>query len=137
VVEADPAELVSNYLGGALADNFVVGDLELKQPLLLIGRVEKVNVKIHDLITPFDAGASNTSNGNDGIFIENLFPNNKVSLMDRWGVVIKEWKNYRNHSDDSFFQTLRPGNYICVIEYTDVTGEKKNESQMVTVLKTN
>ena len=60
---------------------------------------------------------------------------NKVTLLDRWGVVVKEWTNYRN--DDNFdFSSLSPGNYICVMEYQLTPSSPKAKlSQMVSILK--
>jgi hypothetical protein len=139
-VEADPADLNALDLGySELSDNFVTSAREVKHPLIAIGRIEEVIVKIHDLVTPSDAGSGSSPSDNDGIFIENLFPVNKVTLMDRWGVVLKVWENYKNenNADLPFFQSLTPGNYICVVECTAVDGAVYKASQMVTILKTN
>ena len=95
-----------------------------------------------DLITPF-----NSDNINDKLKIVNIEYTfeNKVTLLDRWGVPVREWKNFRNFDDptnpntDTFdFTKLSPGNYICVLEYTlsaDAPKEKLN--QMISVLKAN
>jgi hypothetical protein len=136
-IEADPGDLLAFNLGySESSEYFVTSVQEVTKPLLAIGKVEEVTVRIHDLITPFDAGSGGSAD-NNGIFIENLFPTNTVTLMDRWGVTIKKWQNYRNHMDDAFFQTLTPGNYICIVEWTTQSGDVDNVSQMVTILKTN
>jgi len=95
-----------------------------------------------DLITPFNA-----DDINDQLKIVNIEYTfeNKVTLLDRWGVPVKEWKNFRNYDDsnnpntDNFdFTKLSPGNYICVLQYQLSAGApEEKQSQMITVLKGN
>lgn len=143
VVEADDANgATAINLGGGVTDDFVTSFSPVTKPVLTIGIVEKVNMRIMDLITPF-----NSDNINDKLKIVNIEYSyeNKVTLLDRWGVPVREWKNFRNYDDptnpttDTFdFTKLSPGNYICVLEYTlsaDAPKEKLN--QMISVLKGN
>lgn len=129
-------------LGGGINGDFVTSFTPATQPILTIGIAESVDLKIMDLITPF-----NSDNINDKLKIVNIEYTfeNKVTLLDRWGVPVREWKNFRNFDDptnpntDTFdFTKLSPGNYICVLEYTlsaDAPKEKLN--QMISVLKAN
>ena len=101
--------------------------------ILAIGKEKQIIVKVHDLITPFG------SNGvNDQLYIENIekFDHNKVTLLDRWGVLVREWKNFTNE-DPYDYSKLGPGNYICVVEYGNENSSTSAIEQMVTVLKTN
>jgi hypothetical protein len=141
VVQADDANgATAVNIGGGVSDDFVTSFSEVNKPVLSIGVAKEVNIEIHDLITPFNA-----DNINDQLKIVNIeyVFSNKVSLLDRWGVVVKEWKDFRNYDDpnnpngDNFdFSKLSPGNYICVMEYK-LTADAPSEkiSQMITVLK--
>ncbi|MBX2965540.1 MAG: gliding motility-associated C-terminal domain-containing protein [Cyclobacteriaceae bacterium] len=127
-------------LGGGATGDFVTSFIPATKPVLTIGIGERVDIRIHDLITPFNA-----DNINDRLKIVNVeyVYENKVTLLDRWGVPVKTWKNFRNYDDpvnpntDNFdFSRLSPGNYICILEYQltpDSPAEKL--TQMITVLK--
>jgi hypothetical protein len=143
VVEAESASGgTAINLGGGVTDDFVTSFSPATKPILTIGVGEKVDMRIMDLITPF-----NIDNINDKLKIINIeiTYENKVTLLDRWGVLVKEWKNFRNYDDadnpnnDGYdFSKLSPGNYICVLEYklsADAPLEKVN--QMISVLKGN
>ncbi len=143
VVEADATnEATAINLGGGVTDDFVTSFSPATKPILTIGIGEKVDMRIMDLITPF-----NIDNVNDKLKILNIeyTYENKVTLLDRWGVPVKEWNNFRNYDDsnnpnsDGYdFSRLSPGNYICVLEYklsADAPQEKVN--QMISVLKGN
>lgn len=138
VVYKDPVSNVGSNLGGAPSGNFITSQQATTTGLLTIGRGEKINLVIHDMITPF-----NQDGVNDVLVIDNieLTETNKVSLMDRYGTVVKEWKDF-NPNDPGFkpfdFSKLAPGNYICVLEYK-LLGSSTTEkiSQMVTILQTN
>lgn len=97
-----------------------------------VGATTEIDITIHELITPY---------GSPGVFdqlkIHNLpgFAYNKVTLLDRYGVPLKEWEDYSNDMPTDFFRTLSPGNYICIVEYGPSKGNVRKKSQMVTVLK--
>lgn len=143
VVEADDANgATAINLGGGVTEDFVTSFSTATKPILTIGISEKVDFRILDLITPF-----NTDNINDQLKILNIeFTfRNKVTLLDRWGVVVKQWNDFRNYDDlnnpntDNFdFGKLGPGNYICILEY-QLTADSPEEklTQMITVLKGN
>ncbi len=105
------------------------------KPILAVGNIKEITLKVRDLITPFEVDMRN-----DKLFIEQIdaFDNNIVTLLDRWGVVVKRWENYTNDNSYDFAQ-LGPGNYIVIVEYwNNAEGSVHNKvSQMVTVLKTN
>lgn len=143
VVEADDANGATGVnLGGGTTDDFVTSFSGITKAVVTIGIVEEVDLRILDLITPF-----NVDNVNDKLKILNVeyTYENKVTLLDRWGVPVKEWQNFRNYDDandpnsDGYdFSRLGPGNYICVLEYklsADAPVQKKN--QMISVLKGN
>lgn len=124
-----------NLSSSSFSDSFVTSYGNVTMPVLAVGVAKEFEVKVHDLITPYNSDTYNPS-----LFIENieLTAENKVTLMDRWGVVQKEWKGYDNNDPKFDFSKLGPGNYICVVEYK-IPGSVKTSkvSQMVTVLKTN
>jgi len=71
-----------------------------------------------------------------------LYPENRVELINRWGVTVKSWINFSNYATgdskqaDFDFTGLSVGNYICIVEYANSTGsDKKSQSQMISVLK--
>jgi hypothetical protein len=129
-------------LGGGINGDFVTSFTPATQSILTIGIAESVDLKIMDLITPFNA-----DNVNDRLKIVNIeyVFRNKVTLLDRWGVVVKEWTDFRNYDDpnnpnqDNFdFSKLGPGNYICILQY-QLSAEAPEEqlTQMISVLKGN
>jgi hypothetical protein len=143
VVEADDVSgATAINLGGGVSGDFVASFSPATKRILTIGIAEKVDMRIMDLITPF-----NSDNINDQLKIVNIeyTYENKVTLLDRWGVPVKEWSNFRNYDNvtnpntDPFdFTKLSPGNYICVLQYklsADAPEEKIN--QMISVLKGN
>lgn len=135
VVQADATGSPAVNLGVfSLDDTQVTSRVSVTKPLLAVGIIPKVVVKVRDLITPFDAADNNS------LYIEKIdaFDYNTVTLMDRWGVVIKRWDNFTNDVDYDFSQ-LSPGNYIVLVEFGNNSdgGTKEKISQMVTVLKTN
>jgi|GEM_PF-1370310 len=120
--------------------DFVTSTQAPKSAYLAIGKNEVPIIIIYDMITPF------TQDGkNDKLKISNigLTVENKVTLLDRWGTLVKEWTNFKNYDDeinpnnDNFdFTKLSPGNYICVTEYKFKPDDKmKKMAQMITVLK--
>ena len=98
-----------------------------------------VELIINSFITP-----NSGDKQNNVLYVKNieLFPENTVKLLDRWGILIKSWTNFSNYGSsnaeqaDFDFSTLTIGNYICIIEYKNSTnGDKKNHTQMISVLK--
>jgi hypothetical protein len=142
VVQSDAVGGDAVNLGGGITGDFVVSFQSAAKPILTLGIVETVELQIKDLITPF-----NLDDINDYLKIVNIefTSENTVTLLDRWGVVVKSWKNFRNYDDpnnpniDSFdFSRLSPGNYICVLEYRlTPDGPQQKLTQMISVLKGN
>ncbi len=97
----------------------------------MIAASKDVTIKIHRLITP------NGDGENDALVIEgiDLYPNNKVTLLDRWGGVYLTKVGFSGGQTDIDYTKLVNGNYICVVEYTDASGTHKPKPQMITVLK--
>jgi hypothetical protein len=115
-------------------DGNILSSSKVSAPILAIAKEINVVLKIHDLITPFGSPGTN-----DKLMIQNLdrFDFNTVTLLDRWGVQVAVWKDYKNDTTNYDFSKLGPGNYICIVQYGKNGGEIKVEQQMVTVIKTN
>lgn len=124
-------------LGGAASGDYIVGatGITMNDRVFTLAKIssDQVEVKIHNVVTPF------LDNANDYLQIENIgiFPDNKVMLLDRWGVKVKEWSGYANVTGDLEpdydLSNIATGNYICIVEYKDGSNVKKL-SQMVTII---
>jgi hypothetical protein len=141
VLEADATGGEAYNLGGTFdeAENSVTSVAPVTRPVIAVGSSTEIDITIHDLISPFKVDGYN-----DFLEIDNIgkFPENTVTLLDRYGVVIKEWNNFSNFEDpvnpnqDVYnFAKLSPGNYICIVEYGNTTQAPRKKSQMITVLK--
>jgi hypothetical protein len=133
VVQASALNSPATNLGTSSTDIGVTSGIVVTAPIISIGATTDIAVKVRDLITPFGSTGIN-----DGLYIENIehFKFNTVTLLDRWGVVVKRWTDFRNNVSFDF-NKLSPGNYVCIVEYGNDADTKMKISQMVTVLKTN
>jgi hypothetical protein len=132
VIQADAVNGVGESLGGSFDGSFITSRLPATLSVLVIGKAPEFSVVIHDMITPYTPDEIN-----DKLYIENIeqAPSNTVKLIDRWGKLVKEWKNFTN--DISYdFSSLSPGTYICLVSYDGGSGIV-NTQGMVTVLKSN
>jgi hypothetical protein len=131
VLQASAAGGTATSLSGAANSSFVTSIDNVTQSIVAIGKEVEFSLVIHDLITPY------RPDFNDKLVIENIekISDNKVTLLDRWGMVAVQWRNFTNETDYDFTK-LPPGNYICVVEYT-YPGETRTVSVkgMVTILK--
>lgn len=124
-------------LQGAPSGDFIVGGKKFKttERIFTLAQVgnDQVVVKIRNVITPF------RDNANDFLEIENihLFPTNKVTMLDRWGVMVKEWSDFANVDGNVNpvydLSKVPTGNYIVIVEYKDGSAQKQL-SQMVTII---
>lgn len=140
VVEAGQINGSAVSLGNAASSaDAVTSRSKVSQAVLTVGGIKEIEVRIHDMITPFTKDGAN-----DHLHIESIekFDLRKVTLLDRWGGLVKEWKDFTNYNDDFNpntdgydFARLSPGQYICVVEYGLSGGETRKKSQMITVLK--
>lgn len=141
VVQGDAsAGAVADNLKGGTSKDFVTSFLRVTKPVLALGVASDPELRIHDLITPH-----NLDDVNDKLKIVNIEStySNTVYLLDRYGVLIRKWQNFRNYDDpentnpDSFdFTRLSPGNYICMLEYKlSADGGTEKLTQMITILK--
>ncbi len=131
----DPVE----GLGSSSYDNTsVTSQRVFTKSFLAVGASEEVIVSVIDIITP------KMDDHNDYLRVLNIekFDIRKVKLLDRYGFVIKEWKDFTNYDDpntpnpDGFdFTKLGSGSYICIVEYGDAGTEVKSIQQMVSVIK--
>ena len=134
VVEAPSTGSNAASLSGNVSTDFVTSAQNASQPVLAIARSGEFVLIIHDLITPFTADLTN-----DKLHIEKieLTTTNKVKLLDRWGLLVAEWTDFRNDVDYDF-QKFSPGNYVCIVEYTVPGSTKMNTVKgLVTILKSN
>jgi CHU_C Type IX secretion signal domain len=132
VLEKDAT--TQNDLGGTIDFNFFTSANNISSAGKIYGlaKSDKINVVIHKLITP------DNDTKNDGLFIENieLFPDNEVTLIDRYGVPFKTWKNFTNvNAEGTDFTKLASGNYICIVKYNEFGKEVSLKPQMISVLK--
>jgi gliding motility-associated-like protein len=124
-------------LGGSASGDLIVGGkaIQTADRIFTLGKIssELVRVRIHNVVTPF------ADNANDYLQIENIeiFPENNVKLLDRWGVLVKEWNGYVNtgaNPEPAYnLSDISTGNYICIVEYKD-GNSVKSLSQMVTII---
>lgn len=138
-LEEDTDNNITN-LGGAFISPVlnVSKPISSKGKIYALGKSEDVIVAVTKVITP-----TTDDTRNNVLQISNieLYPDNTVTLLDRYGVPVKTWKGFKNFTTTTpaqegiDFSSLGIGNYICVVEYTTLAGEKKKVSQMVTVLK--
>lgn len=132
VVEVDSLGNI-NDLQGAVSNSFVKSgsNTTAKGGKYMIAASKDVAIKIHKLITP------NGDGENDALIIEgiDLYPVNKVTLLDRWGGVYFTKQGFASGQTDIDYTKLVNGNYICIVEYTDSKGTHKPKPQMITVLK--
>jgi hypothetical protein len=116
-------------------ERFVKSLRDVTAPKLVIGRVDEVIVTIYQLITPYGSPGVN-----DVLKIDNIgsFTHKKVTLMDRYGVLVKIWGDGFDTEVEAFdFKKLSPGSYICIAEYGNSGDDVKTQTQMVTVLRSN
>lgn len=138
ILESNSTGVQSN-LGGSVNNTFYssTSPITAKATTFGLAKSDKITVIVHKLITP------GNDEKNDVLVIEGLdsFPDNEVTLLDRWGVPFKVWKGFKNYTQpatseqsDVDFNKLGIGNYICVVKYTE-NGQEKSIKQMITVLK--
>lgn len=134
VVEGNQRSGLALNLGlSSRNDTNITSAQVLTGTIIGIGKQNEVVVRIHDLITPFTPDQIN-----DGLYIENIdqFEFKKITLLDRWGVVVAQWGDEFSNAMAYDFSTLSPGNYICIAEFGSDEGTAQKISQMITVLKT-
>lgn len=138
ILESNSSGAQTN-LGGSVNNTFYssTSPITAKARTFGLAKSDKITVMVHKLITP------GNDEKNDVLVIEGLdsFPDNEVTLLDRWGVPFKVWKSFKNYTQpatseqtDVDFNKLGIGNYICVVKYTE-NGQEKSIKQMITVLK--
>lgn len=130
---------VQGTLGAAIGTGFYTStsSVSAKAKTFALAKSDKITVVVHKLITP------DNDQINDVLVIEGLdsFPDNEVTLLDRWGVPFMSKKGFANYTQPAGptqagvdYSKLAIGNYICVIKYLE-NGAEKSIRQMITVLK--
>lgn len=124
---------VAQSLGSQASDFNLISARSVTSQTVAMGATTEIDITIHELITPHGS-----FDKNDELEISNLqaFAYNKVMLLDRYGVLLKEWENYAKGRDKDYFKKLSPGNFIVIVEYGDSKASTKKKSQMITVLRT-
>jgi hypothetical protein len=95
-----------------------------------LAKSDEISVTIYKLITP------DKDSKNDALYIQGIdaYPENEVTLLDRWGVVAANWKNFKNDESKNFVD-LAIGNYICILKYVKAGQSINVKPQMISVLK--
>jgi hypothetical protein len=142
ILEFPSTTKIQKDLGGKVNNGFFSSTLKTSglNGTYALAKSDVVRVAIHKLITPDDDGK------NDVLYIDGIdaFPENRVTILDRWGVPFKKWDkpfvnyalpaNSSQQQDGIDYRSLAVGNYIVIVEYTEL-GKKKNIQQMISVLK--
>lgn len=134
VLSADGTGAAATALGGTVVSGDVSSNAPSTQPVLALGKGVEFLLVIHDMITPYIL-----DDKNDRLIIDNieLTESNHVRLLDRYGVVVKEWFDYTNDNQEDF-TTLSPGNYVCIVDFTYPGSESRATAKgVVTILKSN
>jgi hypothetical protein len=127
-----PGGLVANLEQSRTDNQFTFSNtsIQSRDAIYTLATRPEIQLLIHNLLTP------DTNQGDNQLVIENIqyYPTNKVILIDQWGGIVHEWKNFENNDTSFSYKSLSPGNYACVVEYSTPNGNHR-VSQMVTVLK--
>ncbi|MEP2773219.1 MAG: gliding motility-associated C-terminal domain-containing protein [Fulvivirga sp.] len=133
VLEVDTTTRLATNLGGVLSGNTIRSTSSLSKEVayLMVGSSLVITPLIRNLIT------LNRDGQNDFLVIEDIdvYQNNEVILLDRWGTEVFSKSGFRNYDEfdnpyDGNFDFLEPGNYICIVKYAG-----RSIKQVITVLK--
>ncbi|ELR72812.1 hypothetical protein C900_00773 [Fulvivirga imtechensis AK7] len=107
----------------------------IEKPITVNG-LEPISINsIKNAITPNGDGA------NDHLIIENIenYPDNTVTVLDRWGVEIIRLEGYKNDWDLAVGGKIIPaGNYLCIVQIREGDNtERKVVTRTITVVKGN
>jgi CHU_C Type IX secretion signal domain len=138
VADGDPiilekeASANQKSLGGVINSPFISSAISMSAAgkYYALAKADIISVVIYKLITP------DKDNKNDALYIQGIdaYPENEVTLLDRWGVVAANFKNFKNDQPENF-KDLAIGNYICILKYKNGATEVNVKPQMITVLK--
>lgn len=107
--------------------------------------ITSFNIRLDDKTTAIDGRCTpqysntltpNGDGANDFFFIDNVeaFPNNEITIYNRWGSVVFQTKGYRNNWDGTFRgKELPVGNYYYIIKMNDV--ENTINTGYVTIIR--
>ncbi len=133
VLEVDTTTRLATNLGGVLSGNTIRSTSSLTKEVayLMLGSSLVITPLIRNLIT------LNRDGQNDFLVIEDIdiYENNEVILLDRWGTEVFNKSGFKNFNDfenpyDGSLDFLEPGNYICIVKYAG-----RSTKQVITVLK--
>lgn len=137
ILELDQSNTQKN-LGGSVATGFFASSDKASSTgkYYAIGKSIDVKLIVHKLITPDNDGK------NDVLYIQGIdaYPDNEVTILDRWGVPFYSKKSFKNYPLNSLpqqadvdFTKMAIGNYIVVV---NLLGKPENNvKQMISVLK--
>ncbi len=137
ILELDQSNAQKN-LGGSVATGFFASSDKASSTgkYYAIGKSIDVKLIVHKLITPDNDGK------NDVLYIQGIdaYPDNEVTILDRWGVQFYSKKSFKNYPLNSLpqqvdvdFTKMAIGNYIVVV---NLSGKPENNvKQMISVLK--
>lgn len=97
------------------------------------------DVRVHPAMSPNNDGL-----GNDVMQIENIekYPENEVTVFNRWGGTVFTTKNYNNQSNNfngkgnvgaAKGQDVPDGSYFFIVHTTDVNGDKKRYTGFIVI----
>ncbi|WP_203257194.1 gliding motility-associated C-terminal domain-containing protein [Hyunsoonleella ulvae] len=101
-------------------------------------RMDNENTDVEDRCMPFFANTM-TPNGdgaNDTFFIKNIetFPNNRLTIYNRWGNIVYEASGYNNSWGGTYKgEPLPVGNYYYYMELND--NDNRSHSGYITILR--
>jgi CHU_C Type IX secretion signal domain len=136
ILELDQSSTQKNLGGSVGIDFFSSADKSSGTgKYYAIGKSSEVKVIVHKLITPDNDGK------NDVLYIQGIdaYPDNEVTILDRWGVQFYFKKSFKNYPLSSLpqqadvdFTKMAIGNYIVVV---NLFGKSESIRQMISVLK--
>lgn len=116
-------------IGGDIENNIITKhDVNLTSGIYTLGRVYDEKQALKDLLV-FNAVSKSQNNKNDTLFIRGIenFPNNHLTIYNRYGNEIYSKYNYQNENGwDGYYQNkaLPSGTYYYVLNITTPSGEK-------------
>ncbi|MFM9840669.1 MAG: gliding motility-associated C-terminal domain-containing protein [Cyclobacteriaceae bacterium] len=136
ILELDQS-IAQKNLGGSVATGFFASNDKASSTgkYYAIGKSIDVKLIVHKLITPDNDGK------NDVLYIQGIdaYPDNEVTILDRWGVQFYSKKSFKNYPLSSLpqqadvdFTKMAIGNYIVVV---NLFGKSESIRQMISVLK--
>jgi gliding motility-associated-like protein len=104
---------------------YTLNNILVKKDSLLLGPFSVADEKGPCNITIFNGISISSGNDNDHFYIKNIemYPQNKVTVFNRWGQLIKEINGYNNKDvvwpGTAEIENLQPSTYFYIIDLAD------------------